>query len=120
MCRHHQALGDLRGPLRKSRYFTAVGAGSDSVVYPGNLTLLKINFSRLHGDYPLTNQIRFSSFDLVINNSEFASKGNRKQRILLLHCRWKKSFSFFFFKYVYKKKPHRNYEIDVIDFMKII
>lgn len=95
MCRHHQALGDLRGPLRKSRYFTAVGAGSDSVVYPGNLPLLKINFSRLHGDYPLTNQIPFSSFDLVINNSEFASKGNRKQRILLLHSRWKKSFSFF-------------------------
>lgn len=120
MCRHHQALGDLRGPLRKSRYFTAVGAGSDSVVYLGNLTLLKINFSRLHGDYPLTNQIPFSSFDLVINNSEFASKGNRKQRILLLHSRWKKSFSFFFFKYVYKKKPHRNYEINVIDFMKII
>lgn len=26
----------------------------------------------------------------------------------------------FFFKYVYKKKPHRNYEIDVIDFMKLI
>lgn len=92
MCRHHQALGDLRGPLRKSRYFTAVGAGSDSVVYPGNLTLLKIN---LHGDYPLTNQTRFSSFDLVINKSEFASKGNRKQRIPLLHSQWKKSFSFF-------------------------
>lgn len=120
MCRHHQALGELRGPLRKSRYFTAVGAGSDSVVYLGNLTLLKINFSRLHGDYPLTNQIPFSSFDLVINNSEFASKGNRKQRILLLHCRWKKSFSFFLKICLQKKKPHRNYEIDVIDFMKII
>lgn len=78
-----------RGPLRKSRYFTAVGAASDSGVHPGNLTLLKINFSRLHGDYPLTNQIHFTAFDLVINNSEFVSKRNRKQRILLLHSRWK-------------------------------
>lgn len=32
----------------------------------------------------------------------------------------KNPFRFFFFKYVYKKKTHRNYEIDVIDFMKII
>lgn len=103
MCRHHQALGDLRGPLRKSRYFTAVGAGSDSVVYPGNLRLLKINFSRLHGDYPLTNQTRFSSFDLVINNSEFASKGNRKQRIFLLHLSMEKIL-FVFFKICLQKK----------------
>lgn len=101
-----------RGPLRKSRYFTAVGAASDSGVHPGNLTLLKINFSRLHGDYPLTNQIHFTAFDLVINNSVcFKEESKTKNSLIALSM---ETFLFAFLDMFTPPTP-RNYEIDVID-----